>query len=354
MSDEKTEEPTSKKLDDAKKKGQSPKSQDVNAAVSVFGVMVCLMAAGEWMFDGIKKVIALGFDHVSEIRGDEQMLAIAVDLATRSLLIVLPVIAASVLLGLIAAFAQVGVNISFEPISPNFDKLNPAEGLKKLVSVKSLIEFAKMLLKAIALGWVAWVVIRDLVPLLVGAAYLPPLGIASIAWKAVLKLLGAASIVFIVVGPVDFALQKWLFIRDQRMTKDEIKREYKEMEGDPLIKGQRKQLAHELANSDPKQRVPNASVVVTNPTHYAVALYYESGRTPLPLIVAKGFDVEAMQIREIAEAHRIPIVGNPPLARSLYKLELDDPVPEELFEAVAAVLRWVAVLKTIGGAAEKP
>jgi type III secretion protein U len=342
MSDEKTEEPTTKKLDDAKKKGQSPKSQDVNAAVSVFGVMVCLMAAGESMFDGIKKVIALGFDHIAEIQGDDQMLAIAFDLGMRSLLIVLPVIGASVMLGLIAAFAQVGVNISFDPISPNFDKLNPAEGLKKLVSVKSLVEFAKMVFKAIALGWVAWVVIRDLVPLLVGAAYLPPLGIGSIAWKAVLKLLGAASIVFIVVGPLDFALQKWLFVRDQRMSKDEIKREHKEMEGDPLIKGQRKQLAHELANSDPKKRVPTASVVVTNPTHYAVALYFEPGRTPLPLIVAKGY-----------EAHRIPIVGNPPLARSLYKLELDDAVPEELFEAVAAVLRWVAILKNLGGAAAK-
>jgi type III secretion protein U len=353
MSDEKTEEPTTKKLDDAKKKGQSPKSQDVNAAVSVFGVMVCLMAAGESMFDGIKKVIALGFDHIAEIQGDDQMLAIAFDLGMRSLLIVLPVIGASVMLGLIAAFAQVGVNISFDPISPNFDKLNPAEGLKKLVSVKSLVEFAKMVFKAIALGWVAWVVIRDLVPLLVGAAYLPPLGIGSIAWKAVLKLLGAASIVFIVVGPLDFALQKWLFVRDQRMSKDEIKREHKEMEGDPLIKGQRKQLAHELANSDPKKRVPTASVVVTNPTHYAVALYFEPGRTPLPLIVAKGYDAEAMLIREIAEAHRIPIVGNPPLARSLYKLELDDAVPEELFEAVAAVLRWVAILKNLGGAAAK-
>jgi type III secretion protein U len=353
MSDEKTEEPTDKKLDDAKKKGQSPKSQDVNAAVSVFGVMVCLIAAGESMFDGIKKVISLGFDHVAEIQGDDQMLAIAFDLGMRALLIVLPVVAAAIVLGMIAAFAQVGVNISFEPISPKFDKLNPAEGLKNLISVKSLVEFAKMVLKAIALAWVAWIVIRDLVPLLVGAAYLPPLGIGSIAWKAVLKLLGAASIVFIVVGPLDFALQKWLFVRDQRMSKDEVKREHKEMDGDPLIKGQRKQLAHELANSDPKKRVPNSSVVVTNPTHYAVALYFESGVTPLPIIVAKGHDVEAMQIREIAEAHRIPIVGNPPLARSLFKLELDEAVPEELFEAVAAVLRWVAILKNLGGTAGK-
>jgi type III secretion protein U len=346
MSDEKTEEPTQKKLLDAKKKGQSPKSQDVNAALSVFGIMVCLMAAGESMFDQVRKLLALGLDHMAELHGDAQMLAIAFDIGMLALVIVLPVVGVAIALGLVASFAQVGVNISFDPLTPNFDKLNPAEGLKKLISLKSLIEFAKMVIKAVALGWVVWVIVRDLVPLLVGAAYLQPFGIGSIAWMAILKLLGAASVVFIVVGPVDFALQKWLFIRDQRMSKDEIKREYKEMEGDPQLKGQRKQLAQEMANGDPKKRVPTSSVVVTNPTHYAVALYFEPGRTPLPVVVAKGFDVEAMQIREIAEAHRVPIVGNPPLARSLYKLRIDEPVPEELFEAVAAVMRWVAILKS--------
>jgi type III secretion protein U len=354
MSDEKTEQPTQKKLDDAKKKGQSPKSQDVNAAVSVFGIMACLMAAGESMFDGVKKLVALGLDHMSEIHGDAQMLAIAFEIGTSAMLIVLPVVATAIVLGFAASFAQVGVNISFDPLTPKFDKLNPAEGLKKLISVKSLVEFVKMVIKAIALGWVVWIIVRDLLPLLVGAAYLQPLGIGSTAWKAVLKLLGAASIVFVVVGPVDFALQKWLFIRDQRMSKDEIKREYKEMEGDPQLKGQRKQLAQEMVNGDPKKRVPTSSVVVTNPTHYAVALHFEPGRTPLPVVVAKGFDAQAMQIREIADMHRIPIVGNPPLARALYKLRLDDPVPEELFEAVAAVMRWVAILKSFNATAPSP
>jgi type III secretion protein U len=347
MSDEKTEEPTKKKLDDAKKKGQSPKSQDVNAAVSVFGVMTCLIAAGENMIDGLRRIVAIGFDHMAEVRSDDQMLALALDMTMRSMQVVLPVVATSVMLGLVSSFAQVGFNVSFEPISPNFEKLNPAEGLKKLVSIKSLVELAKMVVKAIALGWVVWVVVKDLLPLLVGAAYLQPMGIGSIAWSAVLKLLGAASVVFVVVGPVDFALQKWMFVRDQRMSKDEVKREHKEMEGDPLLKGHRKQLAQEMVMGDPKRRVPKSSVVVTNPTHYAVALYYESGVTPLPVVVAKGFDAEAQRIREIADAHRVPIVGNPPLARSLFKLKLDDPVPEEMFEAVAAVLRWVAILKTI-------
>jgi type III secretion protein U len=259
----------------------------------------------------------------------------------------LPFIAVSVALGVIASFAQVGFNLSFEPISPKFDKLNPAEGLKKLFSVRSFIDFLKMVVKAIALAAVLWVLIEGMVPLLVGATYFDPAGVGLLGWKSIIKLLAAGCVVFIVIGPVDFGLQLWLFKRDQKMSKDEVKREHKESEGDPQLKGQRKQLAQEMATSPPEKRVPGASVVVTNPTHYAVALRYEAGETPLPIIVAKGMDAEAMRIRAIAEKAGVPIVGNPPLARALHKLELDDPIPEELFEAVATVLRWVGYLKSL-------
>ncbi len=351
MSDEKTEEPTEKKLRDAReKKGQGPKSQDVNAAVAVLGGMVCLMAAGGFIFDGITKIISLVFDDIPRIASSNAHVDVIIfDLVIQGVKIVIPSIVTSTLLGLIASFGQVGFHLSFEPITPNFDKVNPGSGIKKLISVKSLIEFGKMVFKAIALTWVLWIMIKGLIPLLVGTAYINPFDMGSVGWNSIIKLLGAASLVFIIIGPIDFGLQLWLFHRDQRMTKDEIKREYKEMEGDPQIKQQRKQLAHEMATSAPQKKVPGSSVVVTNPTHYSVALYYEAGKTPLPIVVAKGIDAEAMLIREIAERHHIPLVGNPPLARALHKVRLDDPVPEELFEAVAAVLRWVAALKSMDG-----
>jgi type III secretion protein U len=351
MSEEKTEEPTEKKLRDAReKKGQSPKSQDVNAAMSVFGGMVCLMAAGGFIFNGITKIISLVFDDIPRIASsDAHTEGIIFDLVIQGVKIVIPSIITSTLLGLIASFGQVGFHLSFEPITPNFDKVNPGSGIKKLISVKSLIEFGKMVFKAIALTWVLWIMIKGLIPLLVGTAYINPFDMGSVGWNSIIKLLGAASLVFIIIGPIDFGLQLWLFHRDQRMTKDEIKREYKEMEGDPQIKQQRKQLAQEMVNNAPQKKVPGSSVVVTNPTHYSVALYYEAGKTPLPIVVAKGIDAEAMLIREIAERHHIPLVGNPPLARALHKIRIDDPVPEELFEAVAAVLRWVATLKSIDG-----
>ncbi|MDG5977686.1 type III secretion system protein HrcU [Hydrogenophaga taeniospiralis CCUG 15921] len=347
MSGEKTEQPTKKKLDDARKKGQSPKSQDVNAAVSVVGLMVVLIVMAETVFDRLSQIMEQALQQGLLVRSNDALLALMVDTLKSAVGTVLPVVLASVALGALAAFAQVGVNISFDPVSPKFDKLNPAEGLKKLFSVRSFIDFLKMVVKAVALAAVLWVLIKGMVPLLVGATYFDPRGVGVMAWTTMIKLLAAGSVVFIVVGPVDFGLQLWLFKRDQKMSKDDVKREHKESEGDPQLKGQRKQLAHEIASSPPEKRVPGASVVVTNPTHYAVALRYEPGETALPIIVAKGMDAQAMRIRAIAEQAGVPIVGNPPLARALHKLNLDDPVPEELFESVAAVLRWVGYLKTL-------
>lgn len=350
MSGEKTEEPTRKKLDDARKKGQSPKSQDVNAAAGLVGLLIALVVMAESMLDRLSQMLLRALHQGLAAGSNQDMEALMVDMLKTGVMAVLPFIAVSVALGFVASFAQVGFNLSFEPISPKFDKLNPAEGLKKLFSVRSLIDFLKMVVKAIALGAVLWVLIQGMVPLLVGATYFDPAGVGLLGWKSMIKLLAAGCLVFVVVGPVDFGLQLWLFKRDQKMTKDEVKREHKESEGDPQLKGQRKQIAQEMATSPPEKRVPGASVVVTNPTHYAVALRYEPGETPLPVIVAKGMDAEALRIRAIAEKSGVPIVGNPPLARALHKLQLDDPVPEELFEAVAAVLRWVGYLKSLSAA----
>ena len=354
MSGEKTEEPTQKKLDDARKKGQSPKSQDVNAAVGLVGLLIALIVMAESMFDRLSDLMLRALNQGLVARSNQELMALMVETLKTGIMTVLPFIAASVVLGIVASFGQVGFNLSFEPISPKFDKLNPAEGLKKLFSVRSLIDFLKMVVKAIALGAVLWVLIKGMVPLLVGATYFDPAGVGVLGWKSMIKLLAAGCLVFIVVGPVDFGLQLWLFKRDQKMSKDEVKREHKESEGDPQLKGQRKQIAQEMATSPPEKRVPGASVVVTNPTHYAVALRYEPGETPLPIIVAKGMDAEAMRIRGIAEKSGVPIVGNPPLARALHKLNLDDPIPEELFEAVAAVLRWVGYLKTLSPGNKEP
>jgi type III secretion protein U len=328
MSDEKTEQPTDKKLEDAKKKGQHAKSQDLSAALGLLAITICLSAAAQMTIERVLAIVTRTLDHLGTVDGSSDLAPMMTADLIDGLLLMLPFIAVSVLVGIAGVAAQVGLGVSFEP-----------------VSVKTLVEFVKTLIKAIAMVAVIWHVINDLLPTLLGSVYLSPSAITVLGWGAVMKVLGGALLLYFAVGPLDFGLQKLLFLRDQRMSKDEVKREYKEMEGDPEIKGKRKELAREYATSAPKQTVPGATVVVTNPTHYAVALRYVPGVTLLPELVAKGADGEAMMIRRIAEEHGVPVISEPPLARALFKVEVGDVVPEPLFEAVAAVLRWVAVVK---------
>jgi len=347
MSDEKTEEPTDKKLEDAREKGQSTKSQDVNAAAGMLAMTICLAVSASSSAEHLRKIFRIVWDQGLQVGGNDELLSLAFALAREGLLLLLPYLGVSVAVAVVVSFAQVGLQISFEPLLPDFDKINPASGLKKLFSIRSVIDLLKMMGKALAIGAVVYMIILGLLPLLIGSSLQSPTAIGELSWSAMLRLLYASIVVFIVIGPLDFGIQKWLFIRDQRMSKDEVKREHKDMEGDPLIKSQRRQLAQELANSDPKAKVPKSNVVITNPTHYAVALRYVPGETPLPIVVAKGVDSEAARIREIAEAHHVPIIANPPLARALYLVRIDEPVPESLFDAVAAVLRWVSMIGRI-------
>jgi type III secretion protein U len=347
---EKTEEPTDKKLRDAKQKGQGPKSTDIVAAAVLIVSLLGLIGMGGAIYERLSSVVKLGLGDALQAKTNQAMAALATQMLMDALWAALPLVVMSVLVAMLALFAQVGVVISFEGLTPKFDKLNPAEGVKKIFSVRSLIEFIKSIFKAVALGWVLWISVKGMVPLLVGAAYLPLSSASLVAWHSMLDLLGVACLVFVVIAPIDFGLQRYLFIKDQRMSKDDIKREHKEADGDPQMKGQRKAMAHEINNSPPQQKVPGASVVVTNPTHFAVALRYDPETTPVPVVVAKGADEAAALIRQIAAQHGVPIVGNPPLARALFKLPLEHPIPAALFDAVAVVLRWVAELERVNAA----
>ncbi|WCM93615.1 type III secretion system export apparatus subunit SctU [Acidovorax sp. NCPPB 2350] len=347
---EKTEEPTTKKLKDARKKGQTAKSQDIVVAAILGASLLVLTGAGPMLYDRLRRIVTTALEQGIQARDTQQLLALLSSMVLDGMVVAFGMVIVSVLVGALALMPQVGFMITFEPLTPKFDSLNPAEGLKKMFNARALIEFAKSVLKAVVLGAVLWKIVTDLVPLLVGSVYLTPEASGKIAWSALLHLFSFACLVFVVIGPVDYGLQHWLFIRDQRMSKDDVKRENKDSEGDPHLKGHLKSLREEMATSPPQERVPGATVVVTNPTHYAVALRYEAGVTPLPVVVAKGMDEQAAVIRGLATMHNIPLIANPPLARALHKLPLDRPIPEELFEAVSVVLRWVAELEKLSGA----
>ncbi|CAM3428512.1 type III secretion system export apparatus subunit SctU [Paracidovorax anthurii] len=347
---EKTEEPTTKKLKDARKKGQTAKSQDIVVAAILGASLLVLTGAGPMLYDRLRRIVTTALEQGIQARDTQQLLALLSSMVLDGMVVAFGMVIVSVLVGALALMPQVGFMITFEPLTPKFDSLNPAEGLKKMFNARALIEFAKSVLKAVVLGAVLWKIVTGLVPLLVGSVYLTPEASGKIAWSALLHLFSFACLVFVVIGPVDYGLQHWLFIRDQRMSKDDVKRENKDSEGDPHLKGHLKSLREEMATSPPQERVPGATVVVTNPTHYAVALRYEAGVTPLPVVVAKGMDEQAAVIRGLATMHNIPLIANPPLARALHKLPLDRPIPEELFEAVSVVLRWVAELEKLSGA----
>lgn len=345
MSSDKTEEPTDQKLRKAREKGQVAKSQDLSQAVSMLGVTIVLLLAAD---DTLARIHRL-FDQAMNFGDGDLPLADLYErvgaMAAEAGFIVLPLVLAAAVFSVIGVMSQIGVLVSMEAVTPKVENLNPAEGIKKIVSAKSLMVLGQMVLKAVVLGVVLWRVILVLLPLVTGAVYQSVPAIGAIAWVAVTKVLCIGLLLFLLLGPLDLAIQRWQFMKGQRMSKDDIKREYKDAEGDPQMKHQRERLAREIASGpDRKNAVAAASAVIVNPTHYAVAIRYDAQGSGLPIIVAKGFDDEALLIRGYAEAAGVPVFGNPPLARALFKVPLNEPVPEALFGAVAAVLRWVGAI----------
>lgn len=340
MSDEKTEEPTEKKLKDARNDGETVKSTDLSFALLLLAASLGFSFAGPAMGDHLRALLHLALDVQSANREDFDARRAIAGIGIQALLLSLPLVAA-VIAATVAVAAQVGFQISFKPLEPKFSAINPGTGLKRMFSMRSFIDLAKMLVKASIILAALWKTLLALVPLIVGVAYEPLSDLIQISWTALCRLFAVGGVLYLVIGAADWGVQHWLFIRDHRMSKDEVKREHKESEGDPQLKGKRKQVAREIVESNPDKRVAGAQAVIVNPTHYAVAVRYMPDEFDLPRVVAKGIDADAMEIRRMAERHGVPIVRNPPLARTLYRVALDEAIPETCFKAVAAVLAWV-------------
>ena len=352
MSDEKTEEPTDKKLRDARRDGKTVKSTDLPFAAVLLASTIGFTVAGPRMAEQLRLLMSSALDVARMQSPDARWQEALIETSMHALLLVLPVSLAAALVSIAALAAQVGLQVSFKPLEPKFDAINPAAGLKRIFSLRSLIDLIKTVIKAGVIGAVLAKTIVWLVPLLIGVMYEPIGALDCIAWSTLCEMLGICGVLYVVIGGVDLGIQHWLFIREHRMSKDEVKREHKDSEGDPHIKDERRKIAREFASSSPRRPVQNANVVVTNPTHYAVALRYEPG--DLPRVIAKGADAQARMIREQAVRHGVPIVGNPPLARALYLVPLDDTIPEPLFDAVAAVLAWVEQIGAPSNGAAAP
>ena len=338
---EKTEEPTPKKIEDARKEGNVPKSQDMSGLITLFFAIIAVLTLFSFMSEHVLNLARYYFEMFGQRLTDETIMSIAIVTMKEFLIIVLPLAIVVAISGVIANVAQFGFLFVTKPLIPDFSKLDPIKGLGNLVSMKKLIEGIKIILKAfitLGIGFYFFYLFTQELPTVALFGFGDQL-----LWlrdKAIIMALVMLVITFV------FALADIVIVRKQyfdklKMSKQEIKDEMKNMEGDPHIKGKIRQIQMQAAQKRMMSEVPNADVVITNPTHYAVAIKYEEDKYA-PVVVAKGMDTIAIQIKKIARENKVHIVQNPPLARSLYaEVEVDQAIPEELFGAVAEVLAYV-------------
>lgn len=341
MAGEKTEEPTEQKLEKAREEGNFSKSQELSSAV-VYGVVVMtLVGSGNFFMDQFRELIRVGLDFSPGSFSNDAILLKMHVVMTCAIWLMFPLALVAAAAGILGMVGQIGFHVSFKPVTPKFDNISPAKGIKKIFSIKSVMELLQMFVRASIIGLLSWWLIRSALSLFASAAYQPLQLLGATAWHLVTRLLELALLCFLILSAVDYALQRWQFMKGQRMSKDEVKREYKESEGDPIVKSARMQFGRELVNSSGSGGQKHAKVILTNPTHYAVAVAYDAIYCSVPTIIAKGADLEAKKIREEAAVLGIPIMSNPPLARALYKLPLNSPIPRQYFGVISAVLLWL-------------
>ena len=343
MSGEKTEQPTQKKLRDARKKGDVPKSKDFTQTLLILSLFGYLIGRGHAIYESLTGLI-LTPPSLMDMSFDSAVKAF-VDVAAReAAMIVLPFLIIVLAVGIFAEMIQTGVLLAFDKLKPSGKKLNALANLKQIFSKKNFVEFLKSTLKIIFLSVLVWKVLMDALPQLFTLPRAGLEGVFSAISALMVVLLINVALAYLVIGLADLAWQRYQHRNQLKMTKSEVKREYKEMEGDPHVKSMRRRLQREMATQGAVKRTRNATVVVTNPTHVAIALYYEQDDpdSPLPLVLAKGEGAlaEAM-IREARDAG-VPIVQNIALARGMLAgAEVDEYIPEAFLEPVAEVLRFV-------------
>ncbi len=339
----KTEEPTDKKLSDARSKGNVAQSVEIKSWAMLLGGLGMLIFMAPYMAQGIGKIgwrfieqpdaIPVEFDHLRMV-----IFETLLDL----LLVLTPYFLLMVVLAIAANLGQFGFLFSGQKIKPELNKISPLKGIKRLFSTRTVVEFLKGIAK---LGIVALACFAVAVPLLGDLELIPQielvLSIDRIRMLAIALVTGAVA-VMTALAFLDFIYQKKTHMKEMRMTKQEVKDEQKQSEGDPQIKARIRKVRSERHQQRMMQAVPEADVVITNPTHFAIALKYELGEMDAPICIAKGVDHLALKIRSVAEEHNVPVVENPPLARALYDtVELDQEIPTEHFTAVAEIIGYI-------------
>ncbi|MBE9546714.1 MAG: flagellar biosynthesis protein FlhB [Proteobacteria bacterium] len=344
---EKTEQPTPKRREEAKKKGQVAKSQEVASATILLVCLIFFYFNATGMFEQVLDMMRWMFlESGSMTVNSANIQALMVGFIYRMFVLLFPLFMIVVAAGMIANFLQVGFMFSTESIQPKLSKIDPIKGFQKFFSLKTLVELVKNIFKISIVGFIAYLVIkgeiRGLFPLMEQSVW----GILSFIGRVVFKIVFVTCLALIVLAILDYVYQKWEHEKELKMSKQEVKDEFKQTEGDPLVKARIRRLQREAARHRMMANVPTADVVITNPTHIAVALKYDQAEMFAPKVVAKGRGFIAERIKEIARENGVTIVENKPVAQVLYKIvDVDEMIPENLYRAVAEILAYVYGLK---------
>ena len=337
-------EASQQKLRKARKEGQVVKSKDFSTAISLIVMFMIIYALGPFIWSQIAGLFSNLYEQIPNANFNEigirYLLTVSI---VPTVLIIIPIICLSALISIIADLIQVGPLFTMTPLMPKPDKLNPTKYFKNLMNPKTLFELVKNIAKVLILGLIGWFVYMEHFPGILGLAVVENEFATLHAFGSlIVDFILKAGIAFLIIAAMDYGVTKWKFMQDQKMSFKEVKDEYKNTEGDPHVKAALRQKRQQLLRQAMKDSVPDADFVVTNPVHVACALKYDAQTMDSPVLLAKGAELFAKEIKEIAKEHDIPIIENPPVARAIYRLvEVNRQIPPDLYKAVAEILIFV-------------
>lgn len=340
---EKTERATPKKREKARKKGQVAKSREVASVAVLLACLACFWFGSHAIVERMMALTRWSLAQSGQFNVDyNNIQSLSSGIVYKIFAMLFPLLLSAFFMALLANYVQIGFVLSSESVQPKFSKIDPIKGFQKLFSIRGLVELAKNIFKISLIGFVVYVTIKgeinNFIPLMDQSVWGILICIGGVAFKIILRV----CLALIILAVFDYIYQKWEFEKNLKMSKQEVKDESKQTEGDPLVKARIKHLQRDMARKRMMASVPEADVVITNPTHLAVALRYDQTSTSAPKVVAKGAGFIAENIKDIARKNDVPIVNNKPLARVLYKnVDVDEMIPENLYRAVAEVLAFV-------------
>ena len=340
----KTEKATPKKREDEQKKGNIFQSSDVISALSILALFYTLKIIFPFLYKHMSGVIIkyIGYMRSVNTLSTAFAMSVAKDVLIAVLLLAGPVMLVSIAVGIIATGMQTRFKISKENLKIKFSRLSPLQGIKKMFSLRSITELIKAMLKISVIGYILYSAFLNISKSFTRLMFEDVMGAVSFILNSIMDIVIQLSLAFILIAAFDYLYQWWEYERNIKMSKQEIKEEYKQLEGDPQIKGQIRERQRKMATQRMMQQVPTADVIIRNPTHFAVALKYDIEKNSAPIVVAKGQDYTALKIIEIAEQHHIPMTENRPLARALYStVEINREIPQEYYLILAEIMAWV-------------